>query len=507
MLSNPSPLPQSIKSPPDEWDPNTVTLTLQPHFSGAETNTERLEIIKLHKWRYAAGDLTTKTKEQERTTHKAARERVWNLEMAERARAIDKDKLTDEQKADIQKVDHPRAYRKSRKGNSRVRPMIPPPDKWRPDLVGEERTGEAWIYAAGPNGDKSAKTGMAHMHARARIILYFRLEEAKDKDQCDRTKEDNDVIAADVTLKEKAAKYKKVWTKKRQKVQQDICNKFLENHPELLIANDKPLTEEEAFDIAFKLFDDKDSGHGKLLFESLDSKTLRQALYEENSTAIYIGAGRASRFDRESVRFTVENVGAATTTLTRMDATNFKSKDQQYKDLNFVSVPVGHYRSYSDCTAVEAALQLILDDLEIGSQRLWLQSGVGRDMRQLRVRDTNHIEKLKDGEERNLTFVCFITILKNVEVLSRCTDAITGKDVVESIKAGSGTVCRVHQPKAPNSVCNPAQKAALEATRLKLGLNCMDGNHKRKLGDFISAESEMRIQFNKDTCFYMGFFK
>jgi len=132
-----------------------------------------------------------------------------------------------------------------------------------------------------------------------------------------------------------------------------------------------------------------------------------------------------------------------------------------------------------------------LDDLEVGSQRLWLQSGRGRDTRQLRVRDTNHIEKLKaDGEDGNLTFVCFITILRNVEVLSRCTDAITGKDVVESIKAGSGTVCRVHQPKRPTPVCDPAQKAALKATRLKLGLNCMDGDHKSKLYDFLSAESE-----------------
>ena len=26
--------------------------------------------------------------------------------------------------------------------------------------------------------------------------------------------------------------------------------------------------------------------------------------------------------------------------------------------------------------------------------------------------------------------------------------------------------------------------------RLKLGLHCMDGNHKRKLDDFLSAESE-----------------
>jgi hypothetical protein len=174
-----------------------------------------------------------------------------------------------------------------------------------------------------------------------------------------------------------------------------------------------------------------------------------------------------------------------------MDDTNFKSKDQDYKDLELESVEVGHYRSYSDCTAVEAALQLILDDLEIGNQRLWLQSGRGRDTRHLRERDSKCIEKrIEDGEDGNLTFVCFITILRNVEVLSRCTNAITGKDVVESIKAGSGTVCRVHQPKAPNTVCNPAQKAALEATRLKLGFNCTDTNHKRKLDDFLSAESD-----------------
>ena len=139
---------------------------------------------------------------------------------------------------------------------------------------------------------------------------------------------------------------------------------------------------------------------------------------------------------------------------------------------------------------MEAALQLILDDLEVGSQRLWLRSGHGRDTRQLRVRDAKCIEKrIEDGEDGNLTFVCFITILRNVEVLSRCTDA-TGKDVVESIKAGSGTVCRVHQPLMPKPVSDPAQKAALKATRMKLGLNCMDGNHKRKLDDFLSAESE-----------------
>ena len=141
-----------------------------------------------------------------------------------------------------------------------------------------------------------------------------------------------------------------------------------------------------------------------------------------------------------------------------------------------------------------------MDDLEVGSKRLWLQSGTGRDKRQLRPRDTKCIEKrIEDGEDGNLTFVCFITILRNVEVLSRCTDDNTGNDVVESIKAGTGTVCRVHQPKRPNPVYpHPGQKAALEATRLKLGLNCMDGNHKRKLGDFLSAESEDKESESED---------
>ena len=151
-------MPTPLKSPPDGWDPNTVKLTLQPHLSGSETEHERLQIIKLHKWRYAAGDTDDTTKEQAAKAHSNARTRVLNLEMAERASAIDKDKRTDEQKAAIQKVEHPKAYNKSRIGNSGVTPMIPPPAKWRPDLVGEARTGEAWRYAAGLNDDKSAKT-------------------------------------------------------------------------------------------------------------------------------------------------------------------------------------------------------------------------------------------------------------------------------------------------------------------------------------------------------------
>jgi len=214
-------MPRQLGPSPGEWDPATVKLTLQPHFSGAETETELIEINKLHKWRYAAGDIGIKTKEQAAQAHSHARTRVWDLEMVKRARAIDKDDRTDEQKADIQKVEHSRAYKKSRKGNSGRPPMIPPPKEWRPDLVGEERTGDAWRYAVELNDDESAKTADAHAQARASIIRKFRLKEANDKDPCDRTPEDDAVIAADDVHKAKKKKWIKAWKKEKQKAQQD----------------------------------------------------------------------------------------------------------------------------------------------------------------------------------------------------------------------------------------------------------------------------------------------
>jgi len=406
--------------------------------------------------------------------------------MADRARLVDENDRTDEQKAAIQKVDDRWAYDLSRRGNSTVPPMIPPPATWRPELVGEKRT-ERWRYAAELNGDGGAKNAQAHVHARMKILWDARVDEAKGKNSCDRTQEDDDVIEAEKVRKAERKEHRKARHVKEQRKKQDVCNAFLEKHPELLVANGKPLTEEEAFDIAFDLFDEKESE----LFDKLGSKTLRQALYDANpSTSIYIGSGRW--FGKESYRFMVDNAVNATTTLTRMDGTSFKAKDQDYKDLELISVPVGIFTSWSDCTSVEAALQLILDDLEVGSQRLWLQSGVGRDRRQLRGCDTKHIEKLKaKGEAGNLTFVCFITILRNVEVLSRRVDAITGTNVVESIKAGAGTICRVHQPKRRKPIdSHPGQKVALDATRLKLGFNSIEHNHKRKLDDFLSESDE-----------------
>jgi len=524
-----------LSSPPAEWDSKTVVGVrerIKISGFGIKKPLNFEDQISQHKWRYLAGDTTDKTKKQALKAHTRARVKVFNVVMANRARLVDENDRTDEQNTAIQKVDHPRAYKKSRRGASSGPSVIPPPARWRSELIGEARA-EKWKYAAGLNDDKSAKTIGAHDKARNLITYNTRLDEANEKYPCDRTKEDDVVIAAEVDRKAKEhlrhaihhkacnarvdkakdidfcdrsledhavieadkdrkakqAKLNKTNSVTRQKAQQDICNRFIEKHPELLVANDQPLTEQEAFDIALKLFDDKDSEYGKRLFDKLGS-TLRESLYKPDPYfAIYIGAGRG--FGRESYRFMVENTHCTTTTLTREDGTNFKSKDQDYKNLDLVSVEIGHFTSWSDCTAVEAAMQLILDDLEVGSQRLWLQSGVGRDRRQLRVRDAKYIEKCQAaGEDGNLTFVCFITILKNVEVLSRCTDTVTGKDVVECIKAGSGTICRVHQPRRPEPVCDPAQKAALDAARMKLGFNCIDINRKRKLDDFLSTESE-----------------
>ena len=112
-------MPKPLKSPPDGWDHNTVVGVrerLPISGFGIKKPLNFQDQIKNHKWRYAAGNTGDTTKEQATKAHSNARTRVWNLEMAERASVIDKDDRTDEQKADIQKVEHSRAYQNSRKG-------------------------------------------------------------------------------------------------------------------------------------------------------------------------------------------------------------------------------------------------------------------------------------------------------------------------------------------------------------------------------------------------------
>jgi hypothetical protein len=112
-----------LKPPPDGWDPNTVVGVrerIQTSGFGIKKTLNFQGLITNHKWKYAAGDTTGKNEEQATRAHRFARAKVWDLEMAKRARAIDKDDRTDEQKLAIQKVDHRWAYEESRKGNSGV---------------------------------------------------------------------------------------------------------------------------------------------------------------------------------------------------------------------------------------------------------------------------------------------------------------------------------------------------------------------------------------------------
>ena len=157
-----------LKLPPVEWDSATVVGVrerIQISGFGIKKPLKLQAQISDHKWRFAAGDTTGKTEKQSAVAHTKARYRVWDLEMADRARHVAKNNRTDEQTDAIQKVDHPKLYQKSRKGNSCITPMIPPPATWKPELVGEERV-EAWRYTAGLNDDGSAKTVDAHKHAR-----------------------------------------------------------------------------------------------------------------------------------------------------------------------------------------------------------------------------------------------------------------------------------------------------------------------------------------------------
>jgi hypothetical protein len=422
--------------------------------------------------------------------------RTWDLDNARLARLVDENDQTQIQKAALFKVDHPRAYQKSRVRGGQTMISTQLPAHMKPELVGDART-ELWKFAAGVHKDGSVKSPAAHSQARAAILREAKINEVQAKDECEWTEEDHALMKDEVSRKLRVAEKNRARQKKMMKEQLDVANAFIEKHPTLLVSNENPLSEQEAFDVAFNLIDDKDSEYGKFLFETLGQKTLRDVFWDGTpGFAMYIlssrGMGNVGNSHAEGIRFLVNNQSAATTVLTHMEGNHFNYGDQAFKNLELVYCPVGVYNSWADCTAVEAALQHLFNFLEVGSQRLWLRSGVGQDKRPLRGRDMRYIEKLKaDGasDEMNLKFVCGITILKNVEVLSRSTD-INGKNIVNSIKAGKlGTICRVHQPLKPTPCLKPAQEAALVATQLKLGPNFITRRRKRKAGVFDGQDT------------------
>ena len=95
-------MPKPLNPPPAGWDPKTVVGVrerLQISGFGIKKPLNFQDQIKDHKWKYCAGDTGDMTQKQAANAHSHARHRIWDEEMADRARAIDEDDRTDEHKA------------------------------------------------------------------------------------------------------------------------------------------------------------------------------------------------------------------------------------------------------------------------------------------------------------------------------------------------------------------------------------------------------------------------
>ena len=78
-------------------------------------------------WQYAAGKKRTVT-DKTAIKHKFAGERVGDLEFERLADGKPDEERREEKKRILLKVKNPREYRKSNKGNSRGKSILPPPD-------------------------------------------------------------------------------------------------------------------------------------------------------------------------------------------------------------------------------------------------------------------------------------------------------------------------------------------------------------------------------------------
>jgi hypothetical protein len=173
-----------MKPPPDNWE---YTLSTEE---------------RAHKWKYAAGETPGKTEKQAKTAHRNARKWVWYREKARLAGLKDEKDRTEKEKDDLFRVKDRAAHQKSHVGNSCVAPMLPPPARWKPWLVGKPRE-KAWKYAAGTNEDGSSKTPDAHASARRVILRDDRVYVAQAKDESERTDEDHAIMKEDDDRKAK----------------------------------------------------------------------------------------------------------------------------------------------------------------------------------------------------------------------------------------------------------------------------------------------------------------
>jgi hypothetical protein len=308
----------------------------------------------------------------------------------------------------------------------------------------------------------------------------------KNKAEIDWTDEDRVLIKDDDSRKASKAANCVAFNARRDKLKMDICIAFNKARG----FEDIEAGHMSEHDISNMVYDILTDDTPSPLFEALGNMTLAEAFYYGDSdNAIYVSAGRGDGgvggYAAEGIRFLVHNKG--TTVLTDKDGNDLKYSSKDFKDLDAEYFQVGpNFKSYSDCTALESILQLILNFLELGRNRLWLKANTGRFRRPLRSRDMQYIEKLeKEGKHEEASKVVFcvgITLIKNVSVLSRVTDDVSGKDIVTSIKAGLGTTCMVHQPLRLPLYSSKEQKDAVSKLRARLGPNYTEMCRKRKFG-------------------------
>ena len=155
-------------------------------------------------WACAAGPMPGRTAKQTRDAHKSERTRVWDIEYARLARLVDENDRTDGEKLAILKVDHRGVYNNSRVGISKQL-IGPPPNNWRSDLSGEERT-EAWKYAAGVG-----KNAAAHNAARGYVRHKIRISDIRAKAEIDWTDDDRAMMEKEKALKLKGLERSRLW--------------------------------------------------------------------------------------------------------------------------------------------------------------------------------------------------------------------------------------------------------------------------------------------------------
>jgi hypothetical protein len=247
---------------------------------------------------------------------------------------------------------------------------------------------------------------------------------------------------------------------KKTKTRLDKAYEFIEVNGVDISATS--LSDEEAFKYIVNLMDDTESLVGKGIYEALGGMTLRTAYWEGKSdSAMYAlmsrGDATVGGCKAEFSRFLVANA-TNTPILTRGDDNqSFKYTDKLFQDLGLIYCPIRAFDNYADVTTLESAFQLLFDFLEVGRQRLWKVSGVGKSTLPLRKCDKLYIERTND---KKLVFMFGITIMRNVTVVERKTEA-SGKEIVTCITGGLGTKCNVNQGTRRAPIINESQRTAL----------------------------------------------